>query len=72
MAEALDLAQLRERLTLRERVVLMAANVDERPVAGIAVNERDRPSLDLEPADLTDLEVAGRAKADSHRLSSHL
>ena len=50
----------------------MAANVDERPVTGIAVNERDRPSLDLEPADLTDLEVAGRAKADPHRLSSHL
>jgi hypothetical protein len=70
--EALDLAHVGEDLALRERVVLVAANVDERPVPGIAVNESYRPSLDLEPADLTDLEVAGRAKADSHRLSSHL
>ncbi len=62
MPEALDLAHLGEDLALRERVVLVAADVDERPVTGTAVNERDRPSLDLEPADLADLEVAGRGK----------
>jgi hypothetical protein len=69
--EALDLAHVGEDLALRERVVLMAADVDERPETGIAMNERDRSSLDLEPTNLTHLEVAGRAQSNPHGISSH-
>ena len=71
MPEALDLALVREDLPLRERVVLVAANVDERPEAGRAMNQRDRSSFDLEPTDMSDLEIAGRAQKDAQGVSSH-
>jgi hypothetical protein len=35
------------------------------------MNERDRSPLDLEPANLTHLEVAGRAQSNPHGISSH-
>ena len=63
VTEALDLAHVGEHLAFRERVILVAADVDERPEPGLAMDERDSLPLDLEPADLTQGEIAGRAKS---------
>jgi len=71
MPEALDLAHIGEDLALRERVVLMAADVDKRPEPGLAMNERDCSSLDLEPANLSHRQIAGRAQSHPHGISPH-
>ena len=71
MPKALDLAGVGEDLALQERVILMAAHVEERPEPGAATNERDRSSFDLETANLSHLELVGRAQPNSHRISTH-
>jgi hypothetical protein len=70
--EALDLAHVGEDLALREWVVLMAADVEECPEPGLAMNERDRSCVGLEAANLSELEVTGRAESHPHRISLHL
>ena len=71
MTQALDLAHVGEDLALRERVILVATDVGERPEPGLAMDERDSFSFDLEPADLSHREIAGRTKSDPHGISPH-
>jgi hypothetical protein len=71
VAQALDLAEVRDDLALREGKVLVAAHVDEGVKAGDAMDQRDGGAFELEATDLTERELGRRAEPDSHPITSH-